>query len=122
MDVYCATCKEPWEVAHMLQEAPFDAWDGMEGSVSHVLIHRFLSGKTKDRRLPSELRDMLKEHGWVFADRHPVAILECSACGGCHAEGNGEIQKRKDEVLMIVDHEVCLDSKISALSAAGKRW
>jgi len=83
MDITCATCQEPWEHHHMLQDEVWETWDGVDDSSSHLLIKKFLEGPKTS--IPPMLRDDLKARGWVFG-RTIVCILECCACASNAAE------------------------------------
>src|SRR5690606_35897844 len=101
MDVYCATCQEPWEDFFMLHEAVWDAWDGIDNSSSHLLIQRFLSGSKTS--LSSMLRDDLKEKGWVFG-KTVISILECPCCASNAGEDEGnELVKRRKAIRLEVE-------------------
>lgn len=115
MDVYCATCQEPWEHYHMLHDEPWEAWDGIEGSPSHRLIKKFKNGPKNE--IPKWLRDELAEKGWKFG-RSIVTILECPCCGPNAAENDDAAQARKElrieaEALLGDD----LDGLISTLTS-----
>ena len=77
MDVYCATCQEPWDHHHMLQDEPWEIWDGVDDSSSHLLIKKFLDGSKTS--IPEMMREDLAEKGWIFG-RTIVCILACSCC------------------------------------------
>lgn len=83
MDVTCATCQEPWDHHHLLQDMVWDVWDGVDDSSSHLLIKKFLKGPKTG--IPPMLRDDLKEHGWEFG-RTVVCVLACSCCASNAAE------------------------------------
>lgn len=77
MDVYCATCNEPWEHYHLLNDLVWDAWDGVDDSSSHLLIKKFLRGPKTS--IPEMLRKDLEGQGWKFG-RTIVCVLECCCC------------------------------------------
>ena len=83
MDVTCATCQEPWDHHHLLQDMVWDVWDGVDDSSSHLLIKKFLEGPKTS--IPPMLRADLKERGWVFG-KTVVCILECCCCASNAAE------------------------------------
>lgn len=77
MDIKCATCTEPWDHHHLLQDLAGETWDGVEDSSSHLLIRKFAeSDKTS---IPKLLREDLELEGWKFG-KTIVCILECNAC------------------------------------------
>lgn len=83
MDMKCATCLEPWDHYHMLNDEVWEAWDGIEDSSSHLLVKKFLRGPKTS--IPKMLREDLKLRGWTFG-RTIVCILECSCCASNAAE------------------------------------
>ena len=120
MDVFCATCQEPWDHHHLLHDLPDEVWDGDDDSSSDLLRKKF-AASTKTT-IPPMLREDLKEHGWVFG-RTIVCILECGCCASNAGEGEDKekVQERKDlrleaEALMGDD----LDGLISTLTTVDR--
>ena len=91
MDIKCATCQEPWEDYHMIHDEPWEVWDGVEGSSSHLLVKKFLESDRST--IPKMLRDDLAEKGWKFG-RSIVTILRCPCCGDAGDVG-GDVELRK---------------------------
>lgn len=92
MDVYCATCLEPWDHHHMLHDMVWDVWDGEEDSSSHLMVKKFLnSDRTK---IAKSLREALQEEGWVFG-KAVVTIMECPCCNGGFDDSDEAIKERK---------------------------
>ncbi len=95
MDVYCATCQEPWDHHHMLHDIAWDVWDGSEDSSSHLLVRKFLEGPKAS--IPKLLREDLKEsYGWVFG-RTVVCILRCACCEA--QEGDPDFEADDPEII-----------------------
>lgn len=88
MDIKCATCKELWEHFYLLNDLPWEVWDGEEGSKSEDLVKKFLNSNKGS--IPKEMRSALKNERWVFG-RTIVCILECCCC-----EDNGLYEKDED--------------------------
>lgn len=95
MDVYCATCQEPWDHHHMLHDEPWEAWDGIDDSSSHLLIKKFAEGPKTS--IPKMLREDLEQKGWKFG-KNIVTILECVCCASNAGEGEpkDKVQLRKE--------------------------
>lgn len=116
MDVYCATCQEPWEAYYLLSDVVWDIWDGEEESSSHLLIKKFLKGPKTS--IPPMLREDLAAEGWTFG-RTIVCVMTCGCCSSNAAEGEDpeKVKARKDLRLeaeaMLGDD---LDGLISTLS------
>ena len=78
MDMKCATCQEPWEHHHLLQDLPFEIWDGVGDSDTHKIILDFKA--SSKNKIPEEMREGLAEEGWEFG-RTIVCVLKCCCCG-----------------------------------------
>lgn len=77
MDIYCATCQEPWDHYHMLHDEPQEIWDGSDGSSSALLLEKWReSDKTT---IPDLMRQDLALRGWKFGTCI-VTILACPCC------------------------------------------
>lgn len=118
MDMKCATCQEPWEHHHLLQDLPFEIWDGEEGSDSHKVVLGFRAGDKC--QIPPQMREGLAEEGWEFG-RTIVAVLKCCCCGdnlGSDIPDKDEVETRR--TLRLEAEEVLgddLDGLISTLSS-----
>lgn len=114
MDIYCATCQEPWESFHMLSDAVWDIWDGWDDSSSHLLVKRFLADPKKG--LGPMLREDMADKGWVFG-KTVICILECPCCHGQTDEDPEGVKARKEAMLEVEELMAGdLDGIISSLS------
>lgn len=112
MDIKCATCQEPWDHYHMLQDEPWEAWDGVDNSSSHLLVKKFLESDRSS--IPKMLRGLLEARGWKFG-RSIVTILRCPACGSEGEEDAGVVARKE---LRLVAEELLgddVDGLISTL-------
>ena len=101
MDIKCATCQEPWDTHHMLEDEVWEVWDGEEDSSSHLLIKKFLEGPKTS--IPAMLREDLKDKGWVFG-RTVVCILECACCGSNAGDAEDtELVKMRKELRILAE-------------------
>ena len=97
-DVYCATCREPWDAYHMRHDAIWET-DLPENIKKHVSE----GGTTLN--FPG-VREALLKDGWKFGSSI-LAILECPCCKGQTEEGTEEeseaIKDRKMKRMVLAD-------------------
>jgi hypothetical protein len=75
MDVFCATCGEPWDSDHLRFDEVWE-WDLPE-EIAHDFIRNPRFSEPDDRvRLAAE------RAGWKFAGNSPMAIVCCPSCKG----------------------------------------
>jgi hypothetical protein len=75
MDVFCATCNEPWDSHHLLFDEVWE-WELPESVARDFIRTRCFSGPN------DPVRDAAARAGWKFAGNRPLAILHCPACKG----------------------------------------
>jgi hypothetical protein len=73
MDVYCATCGEPWDSHHLLYDEVWE-WDLPEAIAQNFRRNPRFSGPEDPVRMAA------KQVGWEFAGASPLAILRCPGC------------------------------------------
>jgi len=91
MDIYCATCGEPWDTEHLRQDLIYDV-GAHEDEAEH-----WLKVPQKDRLSPF-YRDLFRSEGWEFGSSL-FDIRRCSAC----PEGASLDPERASLRTMIVD-------------------
>lgn len=72
MDVHCSTCREPWDVYHLWQDAIFET--GL--SYEQAKTWRELP---KAEKLDDRYRDEFRAAGWEFGNS-VLNVLRCPAC------------------------------------------
>ena len=102
MDIYCATCREPWDHHHMREDEIWETWDGCDDSETHERAKAFIADPL--RTLTPELREAFDERGWKFGATI-FTILRCSCCDANEAD-NGppdkdEVEQRKAGMLLV---------------------
>lgn len=116
MDIYCATCQEPWEAYYLLNDVVWEIWDGEDNSSTHLLIEKFL--KSPKTSIPQMLREDLAAEGWVFG-RTIVCVLSCGCCSSNAAEGKDPEKVSARKAIRLEAEDMLgddLDGLISALS------
>jgi len=102
MDVYCATCREPWDSYHMRHDAVWELWDGGDDSESHVMCKSFLDDPK--RTLTPQIREAFEYDGWVFGATI-FTILECPCCDPNEIHNGSpdkdEVERRKAGMLIV---------------------
>jgi hypothetical protein len=72
MDVFCTTCREPWDADHLLHEAIFETDLTDEEA-------RSWRGLPHGQKLNERYREKFKEAGWEFG-RSVINIVHCPCC------------------------------------------
>ena len=117
MDMKCATCQEPWEHHHLLQDLPLEIWDGVDGSETHKIVLDFKASTRNE--IPEEMREGLAEEGWEFG-RTIVSVLKCCCCGDNLGSNPVDDEVETRRALRLEAEQILgddLDGLISALSS-----
>jgi hypothetical protein len=99
MDVYCRHCGEPWEMAHLRNEAPFDILPEDVRSLSERDFNAVIAKAeafAKDGELTGWRRQALAEHGWEFG-LSLFIVLRCPCC-----EANGPQDEERAERIALL--------------------
>jgi len=72
MDVYCSTCREPWDVYHLRHEAIFET--GLSDEEA-----RAWRSLAQAERLNDRYRAEFRDAGWEFG-ASVLTVLRCPAC------------------------------------------
>lgn len=89
-DVFCATCREPFDSYHMRNDAIHDTDLGDTEFGRGIIKHLAISGKNPLTYLC--VREAFARAGWKFTGNSLLAIVTCSCCKA-NAEQNGEPDK-----------------------------
>jgi hypothetical protein len=71
-DVYCAKCGEPWDTAHLRDDA---IWEAIDQNLLNTASFNNWDGTLRD----TKIAEAFSKLGWVFA-RSIYAILQCPDC------------------------------------------
>ena len=72
MDVFCSTCREPWDIYHLWEDAVF------ETSLSYEEAKAWRS-LAKAEKLSDRYREAFRADGWEFGNS-VLNVLRCPAC------------------------------------------
>lgn len=106
MDVYCATCREPWDTYHLRHDEPWEYgdWTGWSGEIPLRLW-----------------RDRAGKAGWRFGSS-VLVIYHCPACP-TDAETNEELGATRDTLAdLLGDDEDAIAVMFEDLGEDGPLW
>ena len=86
MDVHCSTCKQPWDVYHLWQDAIFEIGLSQEEAESWREL-------PKDQKLSDRYRQAFHLVGWEFG-QSVVNVIRCPGCPKDAKPDGGAVQAK----------------------------
>jgi hypothetical protein len=89
MDVHCTTCREPWDMYHLLHEAVFDT------TLSQEAIETW-QALPSAKKLRPPYRKAFRAAGWEFGGSL-ITVIRCPCCPE-DAKPNTSLLEAKSEI------------------------
>lgn len=97
MDIKCATCKEPWDHYHLLEDEVHETEAGIE-LINHKirnensLFPELWTGEVWEKKLTPFWREQFAANGWKFGSNVCV-VFRCPCCKDNKAEPDEQVEE-----------------------------
>jgi hypothetical protein len=95
MDVFCSTCREPWDTHHLQQDEIFDLDLSDEEAVAWLDL-------PQQEKLSPFYRERFRKAGWEFG----LTVLNVNRCPACPKDSKPNADK---ETIKLAIEEVLVD-------------